>query len=569
MKLMKTDKKGQILIRIGLVFTFFLVGGIVLLAIISDDRYALIVSVIVLLIFVMILLFLIFKMEKRKDIINKSIARVSHEIRTPISAILGISEIELQRSDLHSRTEESFAKIHDSASILLRIVNDILDLSKIEAGKMSVRKEVYEIPSLVNDVSLLHLVYRGNKQIDFKLLLDKELPERLLGDVLRIKQIINNLLSNAFKYTEAGMVILEIQLVTHSHQLDFANTNDATLVIKVKDTGLGMTKEQMEKLSHEYSRFHERQSTGTGLGMPIVYSLVKIMNATIDILSKPRHGTTVTVRIPQSRVDDYILDSNVVESLERFEFRPYIGAKKFNFSESLPQGRVLVVDDIDTNLYVIRGLLMFYDLEIETCISGRKAIEKVTEGNVYDIIFMDQVMPEMDGTQTMQILRDNGYKYPIVVLTADALVGHAEKFLKQGFNDFISKPINSSHLNTILLKYIKNKDDDEANKIDSNRFLTCPEVIKKLRSDFARTQSNTVINIKGAIEESDITTAHRLTHNLKSLSALIDEYRLAELARRLEIKLHDEKISVSGVTDMLDELGSELTRVLQTIAVQH
>jgi len=566
MKFTKDDKKNlHICIWIVLGLTFFLFVGIALYAF----DFPIAVVIVLLIAVVAVCGISVMRLKISLDAAKKSIqakdrfiAHVSHEIRTSISVILGISEIELQQPDLRLRTEESLTKINDSANVLLSIVNDILDLSKIEAGKMLVRNNVYEIPMLVNEISQLYLVY-GSKQVEFKLLLGKDLPERLLGDGLRIKQIINNLLSNAFKYTEAGMVILEIDIKKTS-------VNSLNLIIIVKDTGLGMTPKQVEKLNSEYSRFHEQQSTatGTGLGMSIVYSLVQMMDATIDISSKTRQGTTVTVRIPQTRVDEHILNDDMVRSLEMFEFGLPSTKKLKLVSESRQQGRVLVVDDVDANLYVAQGLLMLYGLKVETCTGGRQAIEKVAEGNVYDIIFMDQTMPEMDGTQAMQTLRDMGYGYPIVVLTANALSGQSEQFLERGFDGFISKPIDNSDLNTILMKYIKNKARTTESQFadDINSFLTSPETVKKLRSDFGRAQSDTIANIEDALKNSDVITAHRLTHSLKSLSALINEHKLVELAHALEINLLDERMLASDVlTDILNELKQELNRVLRAI----
>jgi len=512
--------------------------------------------------------------EERIDIIeantrakDRFIARMSHEIRTPISAILGIAEIELQRPDLHFRIEESFAKIHDSASILLSIVNDILDLSKIEAGEMSMVKEVYEIPSLISDVPQLHIAYQGSKSIELILTVNKAIPARLVGDSLRIKQVINNLLSNAFKYTLKGTVHMSLYFEKMSPQ-------ELNLVISIVDTGLGMTEKQLASLYSEYARFHEDQTTtiGTGLGMPIVYSLVQMMNATIEVKSQPNKGTSVIVKIPQTIADNEILSTEAIERLQRFELSPEIGAKKFTFApEPMPGRRVLVVDDIDANLYVARGLLMFYDLIIETCTSGRQAIEKIKEGSVYDIIFMDHTMPDLSGTETTQILRSMGYTRPIIVLTANALIGHSEEFLNNGFDGFISKPINTHHLNTILTKYIKKKDSEdkvETSQDNVDSFLSSPSIVKKLRIDFAKTQKDAFIKLESALNIGDAKTAHRLAHSLKGLAGLIYEKNLTNCAQTVEAMLRGSEIPKTKVfTDALYDLKVELNRVLSTISL--
>ena len=504
--------------------------------------------------------------EEQSRAKDRFIARVSHEIRTPISTILGISEIELQQTNLHSRIEESFAKIHDSAGLLLSIINDILDFSKIEAGKMPVIPATYEMSSLVNDVSQLQLAYQDSKHIEFLLDINENLPTHLIGDSLRIRQILTNLLSNAFKYTTKGL----IQLVVDFEQ-SLAGNKEITLVITVSDTGLGMTKEQLTTLYEEYARFHENESiaTGTGLGMSIVYSLVKMMNGNIDTQSQLDKGTTVTVRIPQTVASDKVIGRSIADSLQKFETTIQASAKRFNFiPEQMPHGRVLVVDDIDANLYVARGLLMFYNLQIETCNSGRKAIEKIKEGNEYDVIFMDQTMPELSGTCTMRQLRTMGYTRPIVVLTANALIGHSEEFLKGGFDGFISKPINTSHLNTILMKFVKPKPRELHDTVTDNinNFLTNPDTVRKLRVDFAKTQSGFVEKMQNAITSGDMETAHRLAHSLKGLAGLIKEEPLVASAQALEDMFDANCVVVDNEFEsMLRNLETELGHVLSTI----
>ena len=503
--------------------------------------------------------------EENRRAKDRFIARISHEIRTPISAILGISEIELQHPDLHYRIEESFAKIHDSARVLLGIVNDILDLSTIEAGKLSVVREVYEVPSLVNDVSQLHLIYQGSKDIEFVFNIAEDIPARLIGDSLRIRQILNNLLSNAFKYTVSGTITLSLNV-------EDVKDDTATLIITVEDTGLGMTKEQLDALHSEYTRFHEDHSTaiGTGLGMSIVYSLVKMMDANLNIESEPDVGTKVTVRIPQETSDSEILNSDIIDSLQKFEVSTHvIGGKKYNFiPEPMPYGRVLIVDDIEANLYVARGLLLFYDLQIETCNSGRQAIDKIKEGKIYDVIFMDHTMPDLSGTETMQLLRKMGYHHPIVVLTANALIGHSDNFLKNGFDGFISKPINTTHLNSILVKYVKNKTAAGAQSamVDIDSFLSDPDVLFKLRTDFAKTQRDAAVNMRRALDDSDIKTAYRLSHSLKGLAGLIKEDELTKRAQLIEDILRNESATADDIPeDMFNNMTNELARVLESI----
>ena len=500
---------------------------------------------------------------------SRFLARMSHEIRTPITAVLGIAEIQLQSPELPKYLEEPFVKIHSSANLLLGIIKDILDLSKIEAGKMKAVQEEYETASMISDVTHLNLGYLGAKSVKFELEIDENIPSCLVGDVIRIEQIMNNLLSNAFKYTDSGVVRLSLHWDT------------TALLITITDTGYGMTKEQLHALTHnEYMRFHESENRfvgGTGLGMPIVYNLANIMKADVTIESEVGKGTKVSVRIPQEMHGTSILGMETVKSLQQLETSTQTAMKKFKFvPEPMPYGSVLVVDDVDANLYVAKGLLAFYDLRVETCESGCAAIEKIRAGNVYDLIFMDYMMPNMNGAEAMHAIRSLGYKNPIVVLTANALIGQSEQFIKQGFDGFVSKPIQTKHLNSVLLKFIRDKQPPEVIANASKKIAESKETPKesienfqssvslqgKLRGNFAKSQKNTFLNISRAIELGDIPKARLLTHSLKGLAGLINEARLAKIAGEAEDLL------AAGNTppaDLLENLKSELSAILNSI----
>jgi|GEM_PF-322144 len=501
---------------------------------------------------------------------SRFLARMSHEIRTPLSAVLGISEIQLQNPTLPTSMEEAFAKIHNSASTLLGIVNDILDLSKIEAGKMSLVNEKYEVASLISDVVQLHIIYQNNKKVKFQIKLDEQIPAFLIGDELRIKQILGNLLSNAFKYTESGAVELSVRC-----EADVVKENHVMLAIGISDTGMGMTKTQVDALYDEYTRFHEQEKRlvgGTGLGMPIVYSLVQMMGGQITVESEVGEGTKVLVYVPQKVASQEVLGPETVHNLQQFEMTMGVAAKRFKFTpEPMPYGRVLVVDDVEANLYVAQSLLLFYDLAIETCNSGHEAIEKIRQGNVYDIMFMDHMMPNLDGVETTAILREMGYTHPIVALTANALIGQAEEFMRNGFDGFISKPIQTTHLNTILIKFIRDKQPQEV--IEAARsagsryvasqgadggiesYLERPEVANKLRADFARSQKNVLSEISQALDSGDPKTAHRLAHTLKGLAGIIKESRLAKVSGDLEALLNGDE----GQPDAAEEIARRMS----------
>jgi len=514
---------------------------------------------------------------------SRFLARMSHEIRTPLSAVLGISEIQLQSPGHSLAVVEAFAKIHNSANILLSLVNDILDLSKIESGKMTLIEDSYDVASMIIDVAQMSVVYMGSKKIEFNVKVDENLPSRLVGDELRIRQVLNNLLSNAFKYTEAGTVELIV------NRLESVKKGYMVLQIGVRDDGRGMSDEQMAAVYEEYARFHEKESRlveGTGLGMSIVHNLLQLMDARIEVQSQVGVGTYFNVYITQAIDSEQVIGAEIAGNLLNMNDLASTIVKNINFQpEHMPYGKVLVVDDNDTNLYVSRGLMSFYGLQIETCNSGKKAINLIGEGQIYDIVFMDHMMPDMDGVEVTKIVREMGYTEPIVALTANALIGQADEFLKNGFDGFLSKPIQTYHLNGVLIKFIRDKQtqatlnearaQSETNhagnfisNIDSGNSLNdfMNKEADKLRLEFAREQRNTFADIQFAINSGDLKTAHRLAHTLKSLASFIKEDNLVNIARGIEKKLYDKEIPTE---EEMGELETELSKVLEYISKTH
>jgi signal transduction histidine kinase/CheY-like chemotaxis protein len=479
------------------------------------------------------------------------LARVSHEIRTPMNAILGITEIQLQKERILPEMRESFGKIHDSGYLLLNIINDILDLSKIESGKLELSPVMYDVPSLINDTVHLNIMRYDSKPIEFILLVDKNIPVTLFGDELRIKQILNNLLSNAFKYTDRGNI-------TFSVDADYPQQKVAshlTLVFRVIDSGQGMTPEQISRLFDEYSRFNieaNRTTEGTGLGMSITRNLVRMMNGEIFVESKPGKGTTFTVRLPQGTVGAENMGSELVENLQQFRFGKSLQMEKAPqlVREYMPYGKVLIVDDVETNLYVARGLMAPYGLSIETVISGFEAIEKIKSGSIYDIIFMDHFMPKMDGIETTKIIRSLEYTHPIIALTANALSGQSEMFLANSFDGFISKPIDIRQLNASLNKLIRDKyppevvqaarqQKDELKKLSSDNGMQ-QYVTAELAEIFIRDAEKAMVKLdsiykKGdACGDDDIQNYVVIAHAMKSALANIGESEISLLAQKLE-----------------------------------
>jgi len=384
------------------------------------------------------------------------LANMSHEIRTPMNAISGITELLVQNDNLPENVMEGLGRIHNSCNMLLGIINDILDFSKIEAGKLSIMPAEYNTANLINDAIHLNIMWGGDKPISFEVDVNENLPSKLIGDELRIKQLLNNLLSNAFKYTDTGKVTLSV-----SFEEAVDDAEKIMLVFKVQDTGFGMTEEQIKVLFDEYSRFsegHGQTIEGTGLGLSIVQRLAGLMNGDVSVESKLHEGSLFTLRLPQSKACETVIGREVKENLEQFRVRYLANVERPKLkNEIMPYGSVLIVDDVETNLYVARGLMRSYKLQIDIAASGFEAVKKIKNGNVYDIIFMDHMMPRMDGIEATKKIRDMGYAHPIVALTANALVGHEEMFLSSGFDGFISKPIDIRHLNSVLNKLIRDK----------------------------------------------------------------------------------------------------------------
>jgi len=512
------------------------------------------------------------------------LSNMSHEIRTPMNAILGITEIQLQNDSLEPDLKEALGKIFNSGTLLLGIINDILDLSKIEAGKLELVITDYRFASLINDTAQVNMMRIGSKPIHFELFVDENVPSILVGDELRVKQILNNILSNAFKYTAEGEVTLTVSAETGG-----AEENKATIIITVKDTGQGMTGDQVNKLFDEYSRFNvdaNRTTEGTGLGMSITRNLVRMMNGEILVESEPGKGSVFTVRIPQGDKRAGPLGKELAENLQHFQAGSNEYLNKVRISrEPMPYGRVLIVDDVETNIYVARGLLTPYGLRIDSADSGFAAIDKIRGGNVYDIVFMDHMMPKMDGIEATKIIREIGYQGIIVALTANAVVGQSEIFLHNGFNDFISKPIDIRQLNNMLNKFIRDRQSpkviedarrqaDDARKQAAGKELSSQHVHPAIDTGFAKIFARDAIKALALLDEiiarpdgfgeEDTRTYIINVHGMKSALANIGRMELSDNARELEQAGRENNTDVMSAKtpaflDSLRALIEELT----------
>ncbi len=390
------------------------------------------------------------------------LAHMSHEIRTPLNAVVGLSELALDSEGTSGEVGDKLEKIHASGMTILSIVNDILDISKIESGKFELLPVRYDTPSLINDVAAQNVVRIGEKPVSFRLQVDEELPGALVGDDLRVKQVFNNLLSNAFKYTNAGTV---------EWRVGFEQEGDKVwLVSSVRDTGIGMKPEDMQKLFLDYLRVNRQMShgvEGTGLGLSITKRLVEMMDGSITVESVHGEGSCFHVRLLQHAAGEAPIGKELAENLAGLRYTLSRRARNKKLPRvDLSYARVLVVDDIETNLDVVRGMLKPYGLKVDCATAGRQAVEMMRAGEPrYSAIFMDHMMPEIDGIEALRIIREEiGTEYarniPVIALTANAIMGNEEMFLNQGFQAFLSKPIDIAKLDSVLRRWVRNKDKE-------------------------------------------------------------------------------------------------------------
>jgi len=373
------------------------------------------------------------------------LSKMSHEMRTPMNAILGLSEIILNE-DLSEKAKIHAKAISQSGNHLLSLINEILDISKIESGKFEITHRGYLFHSVVNDVISIIRARNDNPDLKFNVYMQDDIPNALIGDELRVRQVLLNVLSNALKYTESGYFSLDIRSENRDDE-------HISLIMTVKDTGIGIKPEGLDILFNEFTQLNDWSNSaveGTGLGLAITKNLLELMGGAIEVESKYGVGSVFTIILPQKLQS---ASTPEVQSPLDFELSDETPTTKF----TSPDSRILVVDDVDINLIVTEGLLQPYGVKLDMRTNGEAAIEAILN-NDYDLVFMDQMMPGMDGVEAVKIIREMEHKkfssLPIVALTANAIIGAREMFLENGFNDFISKPIESESLNKILLAHL-------------------------------------------------------------------------------------------------------------------
>ncbi len=478
------------------------------------------------------------------------LANMSHEIRTPMNAIIGTTEMIL-RENVSESIEEKVNSIRNAGNILLSIINDILDFSKIESGKMSVNEVDYKPGILLKDITDSIRIRLEEKNIEFRVHVKESLPKVLHGDETHVRQIFTNILNNAVKYTKSGHVTLNV---------DWQQSNGMALIrVSVEDTGCGIPPENIPTLFNSFERadmIKNRTIEGTGLGLAISKRLIESMGGTISVKSEYGKGSIFSFFIFQGVVDySPTGDYNVLTEREARELKR--GSETF----IAPMAKILAVDDNITNLKVIQGILSMYQMRVDIAMSGEECLDKIQK-NHYHLVLMDQMMPVMDGIETTKRIRafDDQYmrKIPVIALTANAIRGSREMFLENGFQDYISKPMDIALLEKVLRTYLP-KDfiyyvDKNDPKIQLGREITIPNVdVEKGIENYGNSRNRyfqilryiyddgeeQIARMRSFIEEKKYDSYTFDAHALKGLARGIGAMKLAQLAMEQEMASRD------------------------------
>ena len=368
---------------------------------------------------------------------------MSHEIRTPLNTVLGMNEMILRESD--SETVSKYASyIKNAGQTLLGIINDILDLSKLEVGKTNIVAEDYNLKFVINDIINLVSLKIREKGLKFRLDMAKDIPMYLHGDVLRIKQVIINIMNNAVKYTDKGQITLGVGW-------EKVDKESIMLIFEIRDTGRGIKKKDIERIFSPFERAEEQRNhtiEGNGLGLAITRKLVRLMGGEISVRSEFGKGSVFEVQILQRIVHEKN-GENVLKLQNR--------EKHEDTHISAPDAKILVVDDVETNRIVVKELLRVTDINVEVASSGEMCLE-LMKNNRYDLVLLDHMMPGMDGIETLKLIRkmenSPNKDTPVIAMTANAVLGAKSMYLSEGFDDYISKPIGYIELENLIKRYV-------------------------------------------------------------------------------------------------------------------
>ncbi len=416
---------------------------------------------------------------------SRFLSNISHELRTPLNAIIGISEIELRKPDLEEETRFDLQSIFYSGQNLLGLVNNLLDISKIEAEKLVIEQADYSFDSLLYEVANIIFTSLRGKNIEFKILVEETVPKYLIGDAVRVRGILTNILANAVKYTKKGHIYLKVFWRTDGDK------NSGYLYFIVEDTGIGIKADKLNSIFDEYEQINSEDTkgiTGTGLGLSITRQLVRMMDGDIHVKSRYGKGSTFETYIKQGLRNTELMGrklitkDNIVEILEN-------DRNEKERLEAFPDKRILIVDDMEVNRTVLKGVLEPYQLQIDVADSGKKALQLIIQ-NDYDLVFMDQMMPEMDGLETLKMIRglpeDYYKKLPVILVTANVMAEQDKPFGKYGFQDYLTKPLNVRKLVKVLKKWLGDREENEEEETTVSREIRFEiekeEVLQKKQS---------------------------------------------------------------------------------------
>ncbi len=475
---------------------------------------------------------------------------MSHEIRTPINAILGMNEMIL-REEKKAEIREYASNIQSSGNLLLSIINDVLDISKIESGKVEIVNSLYDVASMINDCYNMAVARAQDKDLKIEVDCDKDIPRLMCGDETHIRQIIVNLLTNAVKYTKKGSVTMKV---------GGEFTEDGYLLkVSVKDTGIGISKENLNDIFGRFTRFDvakNRGIEGSGLGLAIVKSLVTLMNGTISVESELDKGSEFSLTIPQEIADKTPMGDIHLN---------YAHTQDYGYVRSFmaPNARILAVDDLPVNLMVITNMLKCTKVQVDTATDGNDAIELAKQHH-YDIILMDHMMPGMDGIETYKKLRSENTlctETPVIMLTANAIAGLREQYLEEGFADYISKPVRGERLESVIKSYLPEEfiqeytgDNDSENDHAKEELAQLVELLPSVNLKVALpyccdevsfyldvlkqfSENHRLEDMEAQFAEGNFEEYRINAHSLKSTSLTIGLEGLSERARATEFAL--------------------------------
>ena len=515
------------------------------------------------------------------------LANMSHEIRTPINAVLGMNEMILRES-MEPAVVEYAQNVKTAGNTLLGLINNILDFSKIEAGRLEIVPVEYDLSSVINDLVNMIQTRADSKGLRLILKFDEKIPRLLFGDEIRIKQIITNILSNAVKYTEKGSVYFSMGFERASDDPD-----SVLLLVSVKDSGIGIKEEDMKKLFTEFERIdleRNRNIEGTGLGMNITMQLLQMMGTSLEVSSVYGEGSDFHFKLRQK-----VMSWEPLGNYEDSYLLAMAGQKKYREKFTAPEALILVVDDTETNLDVFKSLLKRTGMHIDTAGSGDEALE-LTRNNRYDMIFLDHMMPEKDGIQTFHELKADALNpnldTPTLCLTANAISGAREMYLAEGFDDYMTKPIDVDKLEEMLIKYLPERKvvisdvaDDETGEDDIRTFLpkwllecsgidaeagvkNCggAEEFLNILSGFYASIGTKSDEIEKYYKSGDIANYTIKVHALKSSARIVGALELSEKAKLLEAAgKEDDRVYIDENTAELLERYRGYARILSPL----